>query len=340
MGYDANLVVTPSGACESLAVPDLEILAFSDEHVEEAGGLLAARHARQRLVEPLLPERYEDPAIARDEIAVEWAATDTSGAAAFRNGRLVGYLIGASRDAELWGENVWVESAGQAVEQPEDVRDLYAAAAGRWFEAGLRRHYVVVPATDSGLVEAWFRLGFGHQQAYALRDVPAHVDLRVPDGVEIRAPRKTDIEALLAVDWALPAHQRSSPVFSQRPLPTAADLRREWHATLAGDEETVLIAWLDERPVACWSVSDARLSSRRGLALPERACYLGFASTVPEMRGLGIGVALTDASLAAAAAQGYAVMVTDWRVTNLLASRFWPRRGFRPDFFRLYRSIP
>ena len=36
----------------------------------------------------------------------------------------------------------------------------------------------------------------------------------------------------------------------------------------------------------------------------------------------------------------YAAMVTDWRVTNLLASRFWPKRGFRPAFFRLYRSIP
>jgi hypothetical protein len=33
-------------------------------------------------------------------------------------------------------------------------------------------------------------------------------------------------------------------------------------------------------------------------------------------------------------------MVTDWRVTNLLASRFWPRRGFRASVLRLYRSIP
>ena len=30
-------------------------------------------------------------------------------------------------------------------------------------------------------------------------------------------------------------------------------------------------------------------------------------------------------------------MVTDWRVTNLLSSRFWPRRGFRTSFLRLHR---
>jgi len=115
----------------------------------------------------------------------------------------------------------------------------------------------------------------------------------------------------------------------------------EWRSTLAGNEEKVLIGCVEGRPVACWSVSLAELSSHhRGLARPDRACCLGFASTLPEIRGSGIGVALTDASLAAAAEEGYAAMVTDWRVTNLLASRFWPRRGFRPAFFRLYRSIP
>jgi hypothetical protein len=49
---------------------------------------------------------------------------------------------------------------------------------------------------------------------------------------------------------------------------------------------------------------------------------------------------LTSAALAWAAGAGYRAIVTDWRVTNLEASRFWPRRGFRESFIRLYRSIP
>ena len=32
-------------------------------------------------------------------------------------------------------------------------------------------------------------------------------------------------------------------------------------------------------------------------------------------------------------------MVTDWRATNLLSSRFWTARGFRPTFLRLHRLI-
>ena len=38
--------------------------------------------------------------------------------------------------------------------------------------------------------------------------------------------------------------------------------------------------------------------------------------------------------------RGFPTMVTDWRMTNLFASRFWPKRGFRETFLRLYRSIP
>ena len=36
---------------------------------------------------------------------------------------------------------------------------------------------------------------------------------------------------------------------------------------------------------------------------------------------------------------GYPTVVTDWRVTNLLSSRTWPRLGWLPTFYRLYRAI-
>jgi hypothetical protein len=50
-------------------------------------------------------------------------------------------------------------------------------------------------------------------------------------------------------------------------------------------------------------------------------------------------LALTAASFAWAKERGYPAMVTDWRVTNLLSSRFWPRRGFRTTFLRLHRYV-
>jgi ribosomal protein S18 acetylase RimI-like enzyme len=324
-----------------MAMTRLEVVPFSDEHLEDAAGLLAARHARQRETERLLPARYEAEEAAHEEVSEVWRAEGASGAVAFRNRKPVGYLIGASRSAEEWGDNVWVELAGHAVAEAEDIRDLYATAAARWFDEGNRRHYALVPAHDAALMDAWFRVGFGQQQGHGIREVPPHTDVQVPEGFEIREPREDDIEQLIPVDLALPTHQRSSPVFSPRAVSTPDESRAEWRKTLASDEERLLIGCLNGKPVACWSVCAAELSRHyNGLLLPERACYLAFASTLPEARGSGIGVALTDASLAAAAEDGYTSMVTDWRVTNLLASRFWPRRGFRSAFYRLYRSIP
>lgn len=78
----------------------------------------------------------------------------------------------------------------------------------------------------------------------------------------------------------------------------------------------------------------------RSLARPDHAVLLGFAASLPAVRGSGAGLALTEAACAWAHEQGYATMVTDWRETNLLSSRFWPARGFRRSFLRLYRSIP
>jgi ribosomal protein S18 acetylase RimI-like enzyme len=322
-------------------MPRLEIVPFSDEHLDEAGGLLAARHADHRRSEPLLPARYEAPAEAARELAAAWSREGASGAVGLRDGRIVGYLLAAPRDPAIWGDNVWVEASGQAVEEAEDVRDLYAVAAAGWVEAGAVRQYVLVPATAAALLDAWFRLGFGQQQAHAVQEITT-VEPRVPDGFEIREPREQDVEALIAVEFALPTHQQSSPVFSGISLPGEDEMRAEWHSTLAGNnDETVLIGLRDGRPVACWSFAPASSSTHyQGLMQPERASYLAFASTLPEARGSGVGLALTDATLAAAAERGYTAMVTDWRVTNLLASRFWPKRGFRTAFLRLYRSIP
>jgi ribosomal protein S18 acetylase RimI-like enzyme len=319
----------------------LEVVPFSDEHLDAAAALLAARHARQRAAEPLLSARYQEPDATRKELEVLWRTDGASGTVALRDGRVSGYLVGAPRENPVWGDNVFIEASGHAVEEAEDLRDLYAAAAARWVDEGRTRHSVIAPAHDPALLDAWWRLCFGQQQAHGIQEVPPRIEVLVPDGYEIRDPREDEIEQLIDVDLALPEHQRLSPVFGSPGSWTRDESRQEWLETLAGGEEKILIGAADGRPVACWALVPAeRSGEHRGLLRPEGACHLGFAATLPESRGSGIGVALTQAGLAWAAGEGYPVMITDWRVTNLLASRFWPRRGFRTSFLRLYRSIP
>ena len=115
----------------------------------------------------------------------------------------------------------------------------------------------------------------------------------LPAGFEIRAPRTDEIEQLIDIHLALPAHQQRSPVFSGIRPWTRPESRKEWLETLAQDEEKLLVGSLDGRAVACWAIVPVECSGEHlGLLLPDGACYLSFAATLPEFRGSGIGVAV------------------------------------------------
>lgn len=314
-------------------MPGHEIHVFSEEHLDDAARLLAERHRRHREAEPLLTEPADYPA----EVEALWRGEQASGFVATRGGRLVGYLLGIRKDDGPWGPNVWVDPGGHAVEEAEDLRDLYAAAAQQWVDEGRTRHYAVAPASDALLLEAWYRLSFGQQQALAIREVP---EAAMPETVRLAEER--DIEALVELGPLLPDHQGGSPVFSGwRSLETEEDQRREVIDDLANPELGLLVAEEEGRVVGGFELAPTTLSSMHGgLARVDGAVLLGWAVTRPEVRGSGAGVALTEGSFAWARERGYETIVTDWRVTNLLSSRFWPRRGFRETFLRLYRSIP
>ena len=318
-------------------MPELRIQPFSEEHLADAATLLEERHSRHREVEPGLPANVD----YRAEIETLWGMDERSGTAAIRDGDLVGYLLGCHRD-ESWGSNMWVEYAGHAAREPELVRDLYAVAAEEWVARGRDAHYALVPATDPELVDAWFRLSFGAQHAAAIQETPESSG-ETPPNVVVRPAVAEDIYAATEIDLELPRVQDRSPVFSRIPAPTSiTDEDREEFLSDIDDEETALfVAEIDGKLVGeLLMVPVERSSMHVGLARPERAAFLTFAATLPEARGSGAGLALTHAGLDWAREHGYPVTVVDWRETNLLASRFWPARGFRRTFLRLYRSIP
>jgi GNAT superfamily N-acetyltransferase len=310
-------------------MPKLEIQPFADEHLDAATELLAERHRAHREAEPLLPE-----ADFAAEVRAAWAADGASGWIASRDGDAVGYMIGSPR-GEAWGEgNVWVELAGHAVREAETVRDLYAAAAEAWVDDGLTRHYAIVPATDRDLVDAWFRLSFGAQHAMGIQEVPAEANGGT--SYAVRPARPDDAEIAARLDLLLPEFQARSPVFGGGHPPTLKELIEEYRV----EDEGVLLAERDGQVVGLLCVGPVEHSGMHtGLARPEGAAILGLATTLPEVRGTGAGLALTEACFAWAREHRYETIVVDWRETNLRSSRFWPNRGFRRTFLRLYRSI-
>jgi GNAT superfamily N-acetyltransferase len=303
----------------------LELVPFADEHLEDAARLLGARHARHREAEPLLPE-LPDPLAAVEK---EWRTDGASGV--FSPGA---YLIAAPATVAgiTW---MRVGIAGQAIEgDREAMRDLYAAAAQRWVDEGHTSHAVFVPSFDSELVDAWFRLSFGASAALAMRETAPEEPFEA--GVAIRPGTREDFDEAARLELEMSDAMRPAPSFSNVPRQTQEELAAEWREDGDSDKYELFVAERDGRIVG------HSLLYRRppDLRVPADGIDLGQASTEPEARGTGVGRALTAHVIRWAYEHGYPVMTTDWRMTNLWASRFWPKRGFRTTFLRLYRAIP
>ncbi|HTK45271.1 MAG TPA: GNAT family N-acetyltransferase [Patescibacteria group bacterium] len=314
---------------------------FEPSDLDAAARLLAGRHRRHRLAEPLLDPAYEDPGAARREIEALLRGDRAAGWVTVRDGGVVAYLIGIAKTEAIWGPNVWVEAAGHAAEDPTLVRDLYAVAAGAWVGEGRTNHHVLVPASDAALVEAWFSLDFGQQHLHAVVEAPPASFGVVPRSeLIIRAATLDDVPPLVELGRVLPLHLRLSPVFSRVPAETDEEVEAEVRADLVDPTYQFFVAEHVGKVIGVSLACSLEVSSGSiGLSRPDHAGYLAHAAVLPEARGLGAGRALGDAVLSWSRDQGYRSIATDWRSTNTEADRAWRGMGFRPTFRRLHRLI-
>jgi GNAT superfamily N-acetyltransferase len=236
-----------------------------------------------------------------------------------------------------------VRAAGLALAEGQDAalaRDLYAAAATRWVEWGCFDHYAVLPMADAALTGAWFSLSFGQEQIHALCDLKSGEvgEIKEVGEMRVRRARPEDAGVLGELSVVIRQHQAGAPVWGVA-LPEAAEEAREGYAELASDSEVTV--WLAERAgeVVGFQAYFPAAPGPDDLLVPEQCVELKVGGTRPGARGLGVGRALTAHGLAWARGEGYGHCLADWRSTNLLASRFWPRQGFRPMQQRLVRRM-
>jgi GNAT superfamily N-acetyltransferase len=246
------------------------------------------------------------------------------GAAALREGVEVARLAGRLGDDD-WGRHAWIDWTLADGADAEVLRELYAAAARPWVADGHCAHYVEVPVPREDVLAVWFDLSFGKQQVYASRAIgPGHsADPRVRRG------GPDDLEIAVALGNVIWEHQRDAPVWSGLPERPLDELRAQWVEALADPE------------LAGYFVFEEAGAALGHLTLwrdDEETVEL-VAATRQDARGRGVVTALLETALAWACEQGCRTCVLDWRSTNLLASRVWPRRGFTPTRFRLHRLV-
>jgi len=221
----------------------------------------------------------------------------------------------------IWGDCVFLEAQ---TDDAEAVRSAYAEGAPTWPPL----HFAVSgPAPEQ--LDPWYRLGFAQMHAYGMR-ASSHERFAAP-GVALRPGGPNDLETAVRMDRLIERAQAEPPSYSSY-AQDEQEHRKTWAETLADDDVTYVVAERDGVAVGHVTVypdpSDAE------------ALHLASTAVVPEERGAGVGRALTAFALTHAAERGYPRLRTNWRVTNLAASRYWPARGFELTHIRLFRRLP
>jgi len=302
---------------------------------------------RERLT--LLPARFEDAELTTKAVESLWQEKYKNGYAAFRNGRMIAYLIGQT-STNPWGRSGYVYLPGYAVaaeESPAVLQDLYALLGDGWVKKGCFNHYLYISAADTHVIDALFEIGFGKERVDALLDlrtarIPA---VKPPDGVTIRKASTGDNAHLGSL---------SNVIFRALAKPPC------WHPTVPEDWDDLYEGWselADDQEWTVWmALENDKRSSSADQALgtvgfrPEqeadtqmlasaRTVYLSIAATKPEARGRGISTVLSWHGLEQARNEGYEVCYSNWISSNLLASRFWPRFGFQDVAYRVAKKV-
>ena len=280
--------------------------------------MLAERFMRQRAAEPLLPD-----------VGDFEAHLPAEGQVATRGGEAVAYLGGAVDEEH--GMARWL-FGGHAAREPEALRVLFARQAA---ELGVSRFMLTVPATDPELIDVWFRLAFGCQAVWAVREVPAPEQREFAGTIRPATPG--DVEELVDFEEILYVHQGASPSFSGFAMPPRDEVRKEFEEVWEDDSYIPFVASDGTRLVGMLALYRR---PEGDLRVPANNIDLAFAATRDDVRGTGAGLALTQFGLNWAHENGFGSMTVDWRAVNLLSSRFWTNRGFRPQYLRLYRAVP
>lgn len=305
-------------------------------HAGAAAELLADARLRRRQRCPLLPPGLSDAstAVLRLEERGEGVVL------ARGDGGVAGFLFAERREDETWGASV-VSTVDMWMVRPDAGAGALGALYGAGFEPvsrGTREHRVFCPSFDGRSLRRWFQLGFGIEQAFAVaRLADMDADFPTAGGLEIRRARAGDEDVLADVSPLIALAQAGAPVWAGAPPAYLADLQSGFRGLAADEEAIVLLGFLGGRPVGYQAWFPTTVDAIDGAF--EGGVELSVAATVPGVRGMGVGRALTARGVAEARAAGYSVCVTDWRTANPLASAFWRARGFEPFMYRLVRRF-
>ena len=319
----------------------MEFNLFSKDYLEDAAAVLADQSQRILKRFPLLPRRICDLEVAQHFLEALLNHSQSNGMVMLESERVVGFILGYYDKNPFFGDHMWVPFGGIALPHEnsyEVFRALYAAAGDVWVRDGILSHYLICPALDDWMRSA-FSLSFGQEQVYAIAPLQEErKEISLPAGFTMREVIPADAAQLAAKCYWIAEHLNRAPVWAPVPAEHLENIRPAY-AELANDDTSTTWVALDEEEIVsyvCIYTEDIGAIHYLGVL---QAAHFSAAATHPAYRGKGIGRALFTHILNVACEQGHDRIFTDWRITNLEASRYWPTFGFEPFSYRLLRRV-
>jgi len=321
----------------------IEYLPFTEKMIPEAGRLLAERHTRNRKSLSLLPARFEDDKSAIEAVQALWKKKLKGGYAAFRDGRMIAYLIGEFT-VQPWARSGYVYLPGYDLadgEKVEIIQDLYALLGEDWVRKGVFSHNLYISAADKNVIDGLFSIGFGQERIDALLDLRSLEipKLDIPENMAVRPVGKGDEERLKSISHFMMNALAAPPYWHPTSPEDYLELEEGW-SELATDKDwkSVWMAVEDEQALGTVGFRPTDEDDPQML-IPPHTIYMGAAVTKPEARGRGVATILTWNGFDKARKDGFELCYTNWISPNLFAARFWPRFGFTRVSYRLSKQI-
>lgn len=320
----------------------MKIVTFENSYIDEAAVLLSKRHLVEREYHPELPEQFENPDFAKKAIVELLEKDNRFAVAAIRDTKLIGYMIGTIDTNKNRERHTWIDYAGFAISKEEDseiYRYLYASISTEWVKNGSFKHYVVVPSGNKENLDAWLRLGFAYEQVHGIQSLTNTKDEISNDlDFTIQKAQKEQKQSIREIATIIMEHQAKSPVWAPGFIEERGEFQDGYVELIEEPSYDFWLAVKDDQ-ILGFQVFSPVEASETNMLDPKGCISLVVGGTVQAGRGKGVGTALVNHGFTEAIKAGFTTCSTDWRITNLESSRFWPKSGFKPIAYRLVRQI-
>ena len=310
---------------------------IANSEIPKMTDLLIGRQELESEVFPILKNSCLNAKYIMDKLERLFAESKIIGIGAFVNDELVGYLMGEIVISNRAGRYAMVPYEGVAIrgdQSSELIRSLYTKVSALWLEQGCFDHSIFVPIANQVYYEAFLHLSFAIEQVHAVMNIEEYKPFEIAADVDIRLANKMDSEALGKMSSIISQYQNSAPVFIPS-LPEVVTRIKEGFKGLVEGDDIVLIAEKDGEEIGFQDYEAATPNLMR----PDDAIELCVAGTYASKMGSGVGKQLMNQGCRIIKEKGFSSIITDWRITNLASSTFWPKCGFKPVAYRMARYI-